>query len=229
MRRFRYDPGTSYAYEMKPATDETTYVRIRFSKLDAARYLSHRNLMSVWERALRRAGVSVSFTGGYSPRPVIHFGPPVPVGYAARDELLDIRVDGSIDAGELITVLNQNLPAGIAVLDVEKLPGKPPSLMASARSAGYQVLLHDPGGDVDELVREFLRLPALEIEIRRGERTRQVDIRSAVLELDWRPPATIAMRLRAGEGASCRPEDVLSAMSLKARAVSRTDIDYAFE
>jgi radical SAM-linked protein len=214
---------------MEPPTDETTYVRIRFSKLDAARYLSHRNLMSVWERALRRAGVPVSFTGGYSPRPMIHFGPPVPVGYAARDELLDIRVDGLVDAGKLIRGLNQNLPAGIAVLDVEKLPGKPPSLMASARSAGYQVLLDDPDGDVDELVREFLGLPALEIEIRRGERSRQVDIRSAVLDLEWRPPAMIAMRLRAGEGASCRPEDVLAAISINAGSVTRTDIDYGFE
>ncbi len=214
---------------MDTAADETTYVRIRFSKLDAARYLSHHNLMSVWERGLRRAGVSVSFTGGYTPRPVIHFGPPVPVGYAACNELLDIRVDGEIDAGALTAVLNEKLPAGITVSEVEKLPEKPPSLMSSARSAGYQVMLQDCDGGVGELAEEFLELPALEIEIRRGKRIRKVDIRSAVLKLEWRPPATIAMRLRAGEGASCRPEDVLAAMSLQAESVSRTDVAYEFD
>ena len=73
----------AYPCVMEPPADGSTYLRIRFSKLDTARYLSHHNLMSVWERALRRAGVPVSFSGGYSPRPVMRFGPPIPVGYAA--------------------------------------------------------------------------------------------------------------------------------------------------
>ena len=151
------------------------------------------------------------------------------MGYAACDELLDIRIEGALDAGALPAVLSHNLPAGLAVSSVEAMPGKPPSLMSCARSAGYEVSLRDPGDDVEKRVEEFLRLAALEVEIRRGKRSRQVDIRSAVLELDWRPPDSIAMRLRIGEGAFSRPEDVLSAMSLKAQAVSRLEVAYDFE
>ena len=214
---------------MESPAVETTYVRIEFSKLDAARYLSHHNLMSLWERALRRAKVSISFSGGFSPKPVIRFGPPIPVGFAAEKELLDIRVDGAIDAEVLATELNENLPAGITVSDVTELPGKPASLMACARSAGYQVLLEGADGDVDERIKDFLKLSILEVEIRRGERQRTVDIRSAVLEMHWCPPDAIEMRLQIGEGASCRPDDVLATMSLKAQSVSRTDVVYEFE
>ena len=48
--------------------------RVRFTKRGKVRFLSHRDLARVWERALRRAGIRVAYSEGFSPRPKVSFG-----------------------------------------------------------------------------------------------------------------------------------------------------------
>ncbi len=47
----------------------TQRVRLRFAKLGKVRFTSHRDVARIWERALRRAGLPVAYTEGFSPRP----------------------------------------------------------------------------------------------------------------------------------------------------------------
>jgi radical SAM-linked protein len=206
-----------------------TYVRIQFGKTGNARYLSHHNLMAVWERAFRRAKVQIAFSAGFSPRPILHFGPPIPVGYDAPNELLDIRLEGDIDTDATAVELNEHLPTGITVSAVTKLSGKPKSLMSSAHSGVYFVLLRNPSPNLTDQIASFLSLHELKIEISRGERTRILDVRGAVLELEAQSGEAMTMTLRLGENASCRPDDVLAAMLLEAHQVTRTAVIYDLE
>ena len=64
--------------------------RVRFTKLGKVRFLSHRDLARVWERALRRAGVRVAYSEGFSPRPRLSFGLALSTGYESLGEYLDI-------------------------------------------------------------------------------------------------------------------------------------------
>jgi len=214
---------------MDAPNEDTTYIRLRFSRRGPARYLSHNSLVTVWERGFTRAGIELSYSQGYSPKPVLRFGPPVPVGYLALAELLDCRLVGPVEPPAVVAALNRSLPDGLEVAAAELLPGKPPSLMAGARSAGYDVRLDAPGGDLAERVAGLLALPELVVSIERGKRTRSVDIRGATLALAASTDDSLTMRLRIGEGASCRPEDVLAALSLSAAMITRTDIKYEFD
>src|SRR5215475_14275688 len=65
-------------------------VRIRFTKQDDLRWISHRDLMRVWERLFRRAGVALSMTEGFHPKPRINFPSALAVGIAGLDELLEV-------------------------------------------------------------------------------------------------------------------------------------------
>ena len=67
------------------------------------------------------------------------------------------------------------------------------------------------------------------MEISRGKRTRTLDVRNAVLELEAHSLVTMTMTLRLGENASCRPDDVLAAMSLEGHQITRTAVSYEFE
>src|SRR5690606_29749085 len=64
--------------------------RIRYSKMGKIRFLSHRDLARVWERGLRRSGIRVSYSEGFSPRPKLSFGLALSTGYESLGEYLDV-------------------------------------------------------------------------------------------------------------------------------------------
>jgi hypothetical protein len=67
-------------------------LRARFSKLGKVRFTSHRDVARIWERALRRAGLPVAYTEGFSPRPKLSFGLALSTGYESLGEYLDISL-----------------------------------------------------------------------------------------------------------------------------------------
>jgi hypothetical protein len=76
----------------------TGRVRARFSKLGKVRFTSHRDVARIWERALRRAGVAVAYTEGFSPRPKLSFGLALSTGYESLGEYLDISLRDPVAA-----------------------------------------------------------------------------------------------------------------------------------
>lgn len=68
-------------------------LRIRFSKLGKIRFTSHRDTARIWERGLRRAGLPVAYSEGFTPRPRISFGLALPTGYESEAEYLDMELD----------------------------------------------------------------------------------------------------------------------------------------
>ena len=75
--------------------------RVRFTKLGKVRFLSHRDIARVWERALRRSGVRVAYSEGFSPRPRLSFGLALSTGYESLGEYLDIDLADDVDPAEL--------------------------------------------------------------------------------------------------------------------------------
>lgn len=103
-------------------------VLVKYSKQGDAVYLSHRETMRSLERALRRSGLPLSFTAGFSPRPRLSFSPALPLGVAAEAEYLEVAVEEEVDAEEARRRLNQALPAGLEVREVTPLPENMPKL-----------------------------------------------------------------------------------------------------
>ena len=67
-------------------------LRIRFSKIGKIRFTSHRDTARIWERGLRRAGLPVAYSEGFTPRPRISFGLALPTGYESEAEYLDVEL-----------------------------------------------------------------------------------------------------------------------------------------
>ena len=91
--------------------------RLLFSKTGDAVYLSHLDLMRVFQRAFKRADILIWHSQGFSPRAYVSIALPLPVGTESRCEILDFEIeDGSVALSELADRLNAVLPAGIRVL-----------------------------------------------------------------------------------------------------------------
>ncbi len=90
-------------------------VRIRFTKQDDLRWISHRDLIRVWERLFRRAGVALSMTEGFHPKPRMNFPSALAVGIAGLDELLEVDFAEEYTADSLRAIIAGQLPPGMTL------------------------------------------------------------------------------------------------------------------
>lgn len=93
--------------------------RALFEKTGKAIYISHLDLMRVFQRAFKRSGLLLTHTQGYSPRPSVSIALPMSVGLESHCELLDFDLDGeTVSCEEIQDRLNGALTEGIRVLQV---------------------------------------------------------------------------------------------------------------
>lgn len=93
--------------------------RLLFEKTGNAVWISHLDLMRVFQRAFKRAGLPLTHTQGFNPRPSVSIALPLSVGVHSKCEMLDfaLSVDG-VSFDEIKYKLNGALIDGITVLDV---------------------------------------------------------------------------------------------------------------
>lgn len=91
--------------------------RLLFEKTGNAVWMSHLDLMRVFQRAFKRAGLPLTHTQGFNPRPSVSIAMPLSVGVESVCELLDFDLDGdNTSAEEICRRLNQSLVSGVQVL-----------------------------------------------------------------------------------------------------------------
>lgn len=90
--------------------------RLLFEKTGSSVWISHLDLMRLFQRAFQRAGLPLKHTQGYNPRPSVSIALPLSVGVESRCELLDFDLDGvSVSCDEITSRLNQTLVSGVVV------------------------------------------------------------------------------------------------------------------
>lgn len=93
--------------------------RALFEKTGPAVYISHLDLMRLFQRAFKRAGLPLTHTKGFNPRPSVSIALPLSLGVSSRCELLDFDLEGEkIDNDQILEKLNESLVEGVRVLEV---------------------------------------------------------------------------------------------------------------
>lgn len=192
-------------------------VRITFTKQGALRYIGHLDLHRLWERAMRRADLPLSYSQGFHPQPKISLAAALPLGFSSRAEVLDVRLNEEIKVEEISTRLRDNLPPDIKVTDVKTVEESLPALQTLTLSAAYDVHLTEPV-DGSELKRRVESLMMTE-SIIRERRGKSYDLRPLVELLSVITMADgtswLKMTLAARESATGRPEEVLAVLGIE--------------
>ena len=76
-------------------------IRIRYAKRGPLRFTSHRDFARAFERALRRAGVPIAYSQGFTPHPKISYASAAPTGVASEAEYLEIGLRARVDPAQL--------------------------------------------------------------------------------------------------------------------------------
>ena len=93
--------------------------RLLFEKTGSAVWISHLDLMRLFQRAFKRAGLPLTHTQGFNPRPSVSIALPLSVGTQSHCELLDFELDGEeFSCDEILQRLNSSLVDGVHVLQV---------------------------------------------------------------------------------------------------------------
>jgi radical SAM-linked protein len=187
-------------------------IRITFVKQGALRYTGHLDLHKLWERAARRAELPLAYSQGFHPQPKMNMAAALPLGFSSRCEVVDMKLEHDIPLDGLPTRLNTTLPSGIQVVNVEQVDEGAPTLQTQVASAEYEVTLTEAfdGSELKRKVDSVIESKS----IIRERRSKIYDLRSLIEELNLLPDGKIFMRLRAREGATGRPEEVLDVLGI---------------
>lgn len=219
-------------------------VRIRFTKVGKVRFTSHRDVARIWERALRRAGIAVAYSQGFSPRPKLSFGLALSTGHESDAEYLDVDLvderyadadawgDTGTAATDLSAALTAVLPTGMDVVAVAPIAldgTKGESLQQAVVSCTWAVEVDGvERADVDAWVADVLSREEIVVERERKGKPVVEDLRPQVLALrvDEESGTTSGVRLLADLGTqprALRPTELLVAVDppLVARSVRR--------
>ncbi len=193
-------------------------LRIKFSRGEEVKFISHLDITRAWERALRRAGVPLAYSQGFSPHPQISLAAPLSVGMTSEAELMDIICTRNLTPQWLSDAANQQLPAGIRVLQVQQIPPTQPALQAQVRFADYRVEVNTGSTkeEIESAIKNLLALKQLPWQHQRDTGVKNYDLRQLISTILYMGLAagkcTLGMRLRCDNFGAGRPEQVSLAL-----------------
>ena len=205
-------------------------LRLSFSREEQLKFLSHLDLMRLWERALRRAGLPLSYSEGFSPHPRIALAAPLSVGVTSEAELMDVFLSRWVSPDLFIAQIKQQLPQGIELLDVQSVGLNIPSLQSQMHFIEYtvEVATEKENEEIEQVLQSLLSARELPWHHYRDTGARHYDLRTLVDDL-WLMNkcgsiCTLGMRLRCDSSGTGRPEQVTKALgfSQPPKSIHRT-------
>jgi radical SAM-linked protein len=193
-------------------------LRIRFTRGEEVKFISHLDIMRLWERALNRAGIQIAYSEGFSPHPRLSLASPLAVGVTGNAELLDIFIAGKVTPHWFTAAVSSQLPPGIEILDVRQVGVNLPSLQSQVRFAEYLVEIDKTGGPEDPgaAISSLLSRKSLPWYHERDTGRREYDLRPLVdnisLVSSENGSCILEMKLKCDSNGSGRPEQVTLAL-----------------
>ncbi len=204
-------------------------ILFRFAKKGEARHLSHRDLMRLFERALRRAGLPVRMSQGFNPHPRLSILAALPVGVEAENEALELEFEPAIAPEEARTRLGAELPAGVSLSSAETLPE---GARTRVEAATYEVELPPGSGPTPAAVSRFLALDRIPVQRGDGQERVELDLRPALRAMSLEG-SRLRFELAVADRGTPRVAEVLAALlglgtpALKGILVRRIEVHLA--
>lgn len=171
-------------------------LRFRYARNGRAAYLSQLEVQHIFDRALRRAAMPLSFSQGFHPLPLVSFGRALPVGVASEYEWFSVFLREERPLRESLEALNKALPSGLRIMEIESLPPRKHSADETGEWYRMEWLgseeKHAAFRDAWAGVERSATLPWL----REGKKgIRELDIRSRLTHIDYATDGACLLRI----------------------------------
>lgn len=189
-------------------------LRVKFKKYGPIRFIGHLDVMRFFQKAIRRAGIDVAYTGGFSPHQVMTFAAPLGVGLTSNGEYMDIEVNSLTSCRDVLERLNGASVPGIEIVSVRVLPDTAGNAMASVAAAAYTVRFREgrePRTDIAGALPDFLAKSEIIYKKETKKGTRELNLRPGIYEMTC-GIGSIFMLLDASSGGNIKPGQVMAAL-----------------
>ncbi len=112
---------------------------IMFSKTGTICYTSHLDMMKMFKRAFKRAGIALNYSEGFNPHPKMGFAQPLSLGYWGMKELLEFETQEEYDCAFVEETLRKLMPEGVEILQCCKGETGGKTLAARTEAAEYMI------------------------------------------------------------------------------------------
>ena len=184
------------------------FYRLVYQKRGFARFLSQLELMRAFHRAVRRAALPVAFSKGFHPLPKISFARALPVGVESLYELAALELVEKLAPEDLKTRLNKELPSELAIQKVSFATAE--TALEATEESVYEINLPQPLEE--ERIKDFLARRSVTLLVRRGKKTKELEIRPFVVSLSLTGPRTLKLVLFEPQEGGVRAAEVVAAL-----------------
>jgi len=187
-------------------------IRLRLSKTDTAKYISHLDLMSLMSRALQRACVKLKLSEGFNPHPYLSAALPLPVGCGSVCELLDFDAVLDPPFEDLPDQINDVLPVGVRILEVYT----PERKFSEITWIGMDCSLYYSGGvgrNIAEMLKERFSAESIIVSKRTKRGISDIDIVPFIRDIEITGSDVVNLRAKVtAQNPSINPENLLDAI-----------------
>lgn len=179
-------------------------------------FLSHLELLRLWQRTLLRSGLKIRWSEGFNPRPKMSTGPARGVGIVGESEYLDLELATYYRAEEVAEAIQATLPDGIELLRWRELPPGTKTLEAVINEADYTFhFLNGAPDDLDERIGEFMASSSWAFTRSSPKGEKELNLRRFVK--DMRADGDIVyLTVSIGNDGALRPQELLTALGYSA-------------
>ena len=153
----------------------------KFTKLGYLKFISHLDLVDLFQRTLFQNKVDVKFSEGFNPHPRMSIAYPLPLGIESNSEYMEIYLNSKIDLKDFLIKMNERLPQGIKIVEAKYDDDE--SISNKVKSVVYAFKLlntfYDKNKDID-LAKELDKINAMdmvEIERKRKKGKRRIFVK----------------------------------------------------
>ena len=200
-------------------------IRIKFRKYGLMKYVGHLDLMRFFQKAIRRSGIDICYSKGFSPHQIMSFAAPLGLGLTSDGEYLDIEVNRSDSSEASIAALNREMVEGIEITGYVRLDDQAKPAMSAVSAADYEIWMKEgnvcpyTAGQLQEALVRFFETPQqvpVSKKTKKGEKVldlKQLVYRFQILEPQDRFMGQPAIYLEVSTGSTdnLKPELVLEA------------------
>ena len=188
-------------------------VRIKFSKHGVVKFIGHLDFMRYFQKAIRRAGIDVTYSSGFSPHQVMSFASPLGVGHCSNGDYFDIEVNSHNGRQDMIDRLNQSMVPGVVVENIVALGEKAGNAMASVAAAAYTLEWkegYEIPADLKKAVSDFYDQDSIMVTKQTKKSILELDLKPGIYEIKANDN-TISMLVDASSSGNIKPALLLEA------------------
>lgn len=160
-------------------------VRIKFSKHGVVKFVGHLDIMRYFQKAIRRAGIDVAYSNGFSPHQIMSFAAPLGVGHYSNGEYLDIEIRSHQGRQDMIQRLNDAMVPGITIKNIVALDDNAKNAMASVAAAAYTLEWkegYEVPSDLAEKAAQFYAQDTIMVTKQTKKSTLELDLKPGIFE-----------------------------------------------